>query len=677
MLTRLLAFVEIMATKDALTTAQSLKFTPQTLYPFEFFALGGLDMYSPDEVASVNRCVYGQNFRIYNPGSFLERSAIAKRQGHIFYSVPVGETADQQITSTTGAADQAAGLVTWIAQKITAGASGNLTRIDVRLKNSASGTGPLIVAFYADNSGAPGTLLATSSVPNSSITSSYGYLTARYIEAPAITSSTVYWVVCYVQSDGANSYAWSSSTSATTALTSANSGNSWSATSFEMNVKTYVSMAGGVKGMTRYYRSIANPLTVFAQVSNVYTVNDGTGAVTSIKESLSASATLYDWTTVNNILYFVNGFDSPLEYNGTSVTSAGGSPPVASQVEIYANHLFYLQPNTNYVAFTNAGDYKTIPVTNFIYVPSPDTADPVISMVAYGGNMSFLTRNTKYTLFGTDLTSFTVKEATAKRGAVCASAVCTDQQFIYFMSGDYHIYAYNGGTDTKLSSERIQAILKNVANTTDIKLEVHDKKLFVHITPPGQSENEQRLVWDLVINEWMNDENVYTGFGIEWNSQSDTGQWIQASSQVGALYYGDQGYNDVGKPIQIDWWSKYLSYGTPAAYHRVKRHYVYFQGEDGNYSVDCQTDIDNLNSPTSNLVSLNVASHLYGDAGLVYGSVANGGSGLIYGDGVLYPLRLHIPGQSYKTQFRFVNSGVEQPVDILGWTDYVLFKRPR
>jgi hypothetical protein len=664
-------------TGQTLSTAQIKKFAPSVLYPFEFFALGGLDMYSPDEITSVNRCVYGQNFRIYNPESYLERAAISKRQGHSFYSVPVGQTADQQITSTTGAADQQAGTIAWIAQKITAGTTGPLTRIDVNLKNSASGKGPLIVAFYADNSGQPGNLLATSSIEGSSITSSYQYLPARFIEAPTVTSSNVYWVVCYVQSDGSNTYAWSSSTSGTTALTSANAGNVWTSTSFEMNVNTYVSTAGGVKGMTRYYRNNASPQTVFAQGTNVYTVNDSTGAVTSIESGLNSSATLFDWATVNNILYFVDGYDAPLEYNGSTVMSAGGSPPVSCQIAVYANHIFYLQPNTNYVVFSDAGEYETIDATNFLYVPSPDTDDPVISMVAYGGNLQFITRNSKFVLLGTDISSFTLKESTAKRGAVCASAVCTDQQFIYFLSDDFHVYAYNGGTDADLQSARVSPILRNMANTSDIKMEVHDKKVIIHYTPSGQSENQHRAIWDTVFLEWVADEDVYMGFGMEWNSQSDTGQWVQASSQVGAIYYGDVGYNDVGKPIELDWWAKYYSYGTPAAKHQVKRHYVFLQGQDGNYSVDCQVDNDNLNSPASNLVNLNVASNIYGTTGLVYGTVANGGSGLIYGDGVLYPIRLHIPGQAYKTQFRFVQNGVDQPVNILGWNDFVLFKRAR
>lgn len=663
--------------RASLSNSQAQKFSPQTLYPFNFFSLLGLDMYSPDELENPSRCVYGRNFRIFNPGSYLQRTALAKRRGHTLYTVPVGETVDQQITSTTGAADQSVGLVSWIGQKFTAGATGNLTRIDINLKNATSGTGPIIVAIYSDNSGTPGTLLATSSVSNASITSAYQYLTARYIEAPAVTNTTAYWVVAYVQADGSNTYSWSSTTSATTAKTSADGGNTWSAASFAMNVKTYVSTGGGVLGQTRYYRSTASPQTVFAQGTNVYTVNDATGVSTSIKSGLSASATSYDWANVNDILYYANGYDAPRKWDGTTEAVAGGSPPTSSQVEVYANHLFYMQPNTNYVVFSDAGVYETIQATSFLYVPSPKTADPVIKMVAYGGNLSFLTRNTKYTLYGTDLSSFTLREATAKKGAVGPDAVCTDQSYIYFVSSDYHVYAYNGGTDTKLSSERVAAILQNVANTSSIKLEVHDKKLFVHYTPTGHNNNHHRLVWDLVFNEWLNDEDVYTSYGVEWNSQSDTGQWIQASSKVGALYYGDIGYSDLGKPIAFDWWSKYMSFGQPAAKHRVKRYYVFLQGQDGSYSVDCQIDQDELNSPASNLVSVDIATHKYGDSGLVYGSAASGGSGLTYGDGVLQPSRITIPGSFHKTQFRFVNSGVDQPVGILGFSTYILPKKPR
>lgn len=120
-----------------------------------------------------------------------------------------------------------------------------------------------------------------------------------------------------------------------------------------------------------------------------------------------------------------------------------------------------------------------------------------------------------------------------------------------------------------------------------------------------------------------------------------------------------------------------MSFGTPAATHRVKRYYTFLQGQDGNYSIDCQVDQDDLNSPTSNIVNLNVASHKYGDSGLVYGSTVSGGSGLIYGDGVLQPTRISVPGFFHKTQFRFVQEGIDNPIGIFGFSTYVLPRKPR
>lgn len=648
-----------------LTATQVGSFAPQTLYPFEFFSMKGLDTYTPDELADPERCVYGRNFRLFAPNDTSRRTALSKRQGHAFYSVPVGETVDQQITSVTGAADQSVGLITWIAQKITAGASGSLTKVDVNVKNSASGTGPLIVAFYSDSSG-PSTLLATSSIPAASITGAYQYLSARFIEAPTVVSGTAYWVVCYVQADGSNNYKWSSNTSTTLAKTSGDSGNTWSGASFSMNVKTYVSTTGAVKGAVRYYLSTASPIQLFAHVSDVYKVNDITGAVTSIKGSLSAGATVYDWAPVNDKMYFTNGVDAPMVYDGTTVANVGGSPPVSDNVEVHANCLWLLQPNTNYAIFSDPGAYETFSATSFIYFPSPKTADPVIKIVSVQGTMYCFTRNTKYLLFGTALANFTLRESPASKGAVAATAICKTEENTYFLSDDYHVYSFSGGADTKLSTERVAAILRNMANFSGVKLYADDKKLYVSYTPSGQSVNQHRLVYDLVFNEWLSDEEVYTGYGIGWNSQSDTGQVILSSSQVGALYYGDTGYNDLGKPIKFDWWSKYMSFGAPAAKHRIKRLYTFIQSQITNQSVNVQIDVDEQNAPSSHPIAVLGAGTAWGTG--VWGSFTWGSTNFIR-------TRISVPSANYKHQIRFVQSGVDNKVSILGFSVYVLPKK--
>lgn len=654
-----------MATRSR-TLPRNAKTTPQNLFPFEFFDLLGLDMYTPDEMADPRRCVYGRNFRLYAPADTSKRVAVSKRNGHSFYSVPIGEANVGQQTTTTGGADQTLTTVAWVAQPFTVSTAGSLTKVDIRLKNTNSGTAPLIVAIYSDSSG-PSTLLATSSIPESSFTSSYAYISARFIEAPTVALSTTYWIVCYQQSEATGNYLWSSTTAATTAKTSADAGNTWTSASFDMNYKVYTSTAGGVKGTHRFYRSTASPVQLFAHISDVYTINDGTGATTSIKSGLSSSATNYDWVSVNDKTYFVNGVDAPQVYDGSTVAAVAGSPPTSSQVEIHANHLFLMQPNTNYVVYSDAGVYETFGVTSFIYIPSPKTADPVIKMVSVQGVMIFFTRNTKYLLFGTDQNSFVLKESPSSKGTTGPDAVCKNEEATYFVSDDFHVYKFDGGVDTRLSSERVAAILRNVADLSEVKLYVDDKKLYVSYPSTGQTANNNRLVWDLVYNEWLSDEETYTSYGESWNSQTDTGQFVLGSSLVGAMYYGDSGTSDLGKPIKFDWWSKYMSFGAPAAKHRIKRYYAFLQSETSPHTIDCQVDVNNDNSPAPHIINLSAGGSYWGVG--VWGTFVWGTTNFIRS-------RISVPGSAYKHQFRFVQEGADNKVDLIGFSLYVQPRRP-
>lgn len=647
------------------------------LLEVNLFHWKGIDLYTPDESADERRSPYAKNFRLFAPSDNTKRLALAKRSGHTFYTVPIGETQDQAITSTTGAADQSATLTTWLSDTFTAGASGQLTKLDVNVKNNASGTGPLIVALYTNAGGSPGILMGTSSIISSSITSSYQYLSAKFLEAPTVVSGTVYWVVVYLQAYGTNNYKWSSTTSATTAKTSADAGNTWSTTAFSFNFKTYVSTTGAVKGIYRRYSTSASPQTLFAHISNVYKVNDSTGATTSIKGSLDSGAVFYDWATVNNVTYWCNGIDTVQSYDGTTVANvAGGIASTLSAVEIYKNRVFYLQLNTNYVVYSDAAAYETFGVTSFIYIPAPKTTDPVLNFFAFQDSMVFISRNNKYILYGSDSGTFAVKESPTKRGAVSSTAMCKDGEFVYFMADDGLIYRFNGYADEPLNSQRVWPITKNMANTTNVYMYVQDRKLYVSYRGSGLTANNNRLVYDLVFQEWLSDESVYTTFGSVWSSQSDTNQLMVASSKAGALYYGDTGTSDMGKPIDFEYRTKYFSFGSPAAEHRIKRYYPILTPQSGIYKLNCQIDQDNQNQPTSNLVGFSTAAHLYGDSGLKYGSVADGGSGLIYGATLLPFTRLSVPGYGRRTQLRWVQSGVDQPIGVEGASLYVQRMKP-
>jgi len=632
-----------------------------------YFNMRGLNMYQPDEAMPENNSPYATNFRIYDSETEGSHVAISKRDGHTFYSVPIGETDRGNLTSTTGAADQTITTTNWLGQSFTVSASGCLTKVEINIKNDSSGTAPLIVKIYSDSAGSPGALLATSSIKNADIGATYAYETAYFIESPTVSTGTTYWIVAHLQTEGTNNYKWSSTTSATSAKTS-NSGNTWATTSYALNYKVYVSTAGKVKGQTRFYRSTANPEQLFAHDTTLYKVNDGTGATTSIKTGFSASADAYIFQTVNDKVYFVNGVDKPHVYDGSSAVAAGGNPPLASVVTLHKNRLFYLQPNTNRVEFTDLGDYETIGSVNFVYVPSPKTADPVVAMTSFQDNLVFFTKTTKFILYGSSLSSFVLRESTAKKGAAGVKTIASDDNYIYFLSYD-GFYRFNGSTD-QLLSKKIEPILAQIADYQKVRVHVANDRVHIHYQKIGEASERNCILWDAKFEEWMHDTNCFTIEANVWESQSDNQEVIAGSSRVGQLFYYNQGYSDLGRPIEFEYRTKYYSFDHPSRKHRIKRLYTYFRAGESNYNIDVQIDTDYANKPTSNLIPLFSTSFATWGGGYTWGG------GTLWGGNILNPTRLTIPGQNRLHQIRFVQNGAENPVKILGFTTYTKLRRP-
>jgi hypothetical protein len=279
----------------------------------------GLDTTTPYTALKDGQSPFFQNCRLYARNSTDRRVAVGTRKGPGFYTLPAGETADVSLTSVTGAADQSATTSTWLGQKFIPTSTGRLTKVDINIKTGTTPTQHLIVAIYSDSGGSPGSLLATSSILSSNISSSYGYLSARFAEAPSVVNGTSYWIVVYMQAGGSGNYSWSSSTSATTAKTSNSSGGTWSAATFALNYKTYISTGTKQLGSGRYNPISGSAKTLMAHGTSMYTVNDVTGALTAIKTGLSANATKYYFASNDDKIFWSNGNDIPMYYDGTTV----------------------------------------------------------------------------------------------------------------------------------------------------------------------------------------------------------------------------------------------------------------------------------------------------------------------------------------------------------------------
>lgn len=604
---------------------------------------------------------YFYNCRLYARNSTDRRVAVGTRKGPGFYSVPLGETVDQQQTSTTGASDATLTTTTWQAKKFTAGASGLLTKVEIRPKTGTAPTQHLIVAIYSDSGGSPGTLMATSSILSSSITSSYAYVVARFVEAPAVVSGTSYWIVAYMQMGGSGNWLWSSTTNATTAKSSTNSGGSWSATSYDLNAKTYVSTNSKLLGGIRYTPSNATAKTVIAHGTNVYTVSDVDGTTTSIKSGLSASATDYFFDQSNDQLFAVNGFDVPQYWDGTTWAVVGGTPGISKFLAFHKNRLFFVNSaDPTKLVFSELSDYQTYLSTNFIYVPSPKSGDPVTGIIVHQDNLIVFTRKTKYVLYGDDPGNFILRQSSGRKGATAQATIKADPNYVYFLSDD-GVYRYNGSAD-ELMSDPIQTEISNIADKTKASAVVHNNYYKLYYPATGSTVNNACILWDTLNNFWLRDS--YTYINKPFLKEDNT--LVEGSSICGAVYNAEQAYSDMGKPINFIYWTKYFGDGLRRIFLRRVIPSIRLQTQP--YSLNIYIDIDQRNTIPLQYTLNALAS------GNTYGGGSTFGGGSTYGSATVSTPKTLKGSEGLWHQVRYEMAGVDTPVEILS---YVLQLRVR
>lgn len=608
---------------------------------------------------------YFYNCRLYARNSTDRRVAVGTRKGPGFYTVPLGETVDQQQTSTTGAADQTLTDTTWKADKFVAGSNGRLSKVDIRLKNGTTPTQHSIVALYSDSGGSPGALLGTSSILSNSITGSYTYITARFVEAPQVVSGTTYWVVSYMQMGGSGNYLWSSTTTATTAKTSADSGGIWSTTTYAFNLKTYISTNSKLLGDTRYTPSNAAAKTLIAHGTNVYTINDGTGATTSIKSGLSVLATDYYFDQSNDQLFWTNGVDVPYFYDGTTVAIVAGSPPVSKFCVFHKNRLWLVDANNpTKLVFSELGDYQQYLSTSFIFAPSPKSGDPITGVKVFQDNLVVFTRKTKYILFGDDPGNFVLRQSSGKKGAVNQDVIQADPNYIYYLSDD-GVYRYNGSAD-ELISDAIQTEVDTIADKTKAAAAIQNNYYRLYYSGAGSSVNNSTILWDSLNNFWLRDSGTY----VDKPFVNESNVLYEGSSLVGALYFAEQAYSDLGKPIAFQYWTKYFGDGLHKMLLRRLVPSIRLQTQP--YRLNVYIDIDQRNTiPLRYQIAAQASGSLWGEGGDVEWGF---GVPILWGSNTVSTPTILQGTEAFWHQIRFEQTGVDTPVEILS---YILQLRVR
>lgn len=610
-----------------------------------------------------------QNARITTLGEYVTR------KGFDFHSDSAGVTQDQAITSTTGADDKAFNATIRIAQKWTAGSNGRLTKYDINIKNSTSATGTVLVEHWTDAGGSPGVLVGRSSIAASSVTASNAYLTARFSDAPSITSATAYWIVVYVQSVASGSYSWSSTTSTTSAKVSTDSGTSWASTSFAMNFRQYYATSGGSKGLHRAYKSDGTKVTLFVQGTTLYSVDAVTGALTAVKSGLSANATRYSFVTVNDIVYYANSYDGLRKWD--FATESQVNTTNYSILAVHKGLLFGARADDpNRVDFSNFADYETFTSTDFIYVPSPKTGDPITAIRSLNGYLLIPTRDDKYILSGDDNATFALEEAPDKKGTFTQETTTTDKNFMYYLSND-GVYRTNGSEAQLMSEGNYQDVL-TLATKESACMVVNKGRLYLWFRSSGSSINDTCYVWNLNYSKGgtdcleSTDTNAYVAFAI--SAYNDSNDLLVASSLVGQVYWQEKVSNDttnLGGDINFLLQTHYMVFPSPAVLKEIRYWQPRFGAQSSNYSVRCEYAYDlRDNWQLYDTPDVQGSGYLWGSSSTVWGS-------FIWGTTAEVTPKLYVPGEYRRLAIGYKHYATRQPQKFLGHTLVVQTRRLR
>lgn len=594
------------------------------------------------------------------------------RRGCDHYSVPIGAAVNAQVTSTTGAADEGFTTTTRYAEKLTATATGVATRIDINLKNSASATGTVLVEIYSDNSGDPGTLLAASSIAETDLSSTYDYETAYFMQAPDITNGSSYWVVVYLQESGSGTMYVSSTTNSTNAKVSTNSGQSWSSGAYSLNVKLYTSTDGGVKGLTRIYRPDGAGTTFMAHGSSLYTINDSTGATTSVDSSINSTATKVRFEYVNDVLYYVDGVGKPRKYDFSSSSSVSTSPYNATDIMEHVGILFYFdRDDPNRLFYTNFAEYEVFTSTDFIYVPAPKKSDHLTAMAKLNGVLYLFRKRDKHMLMGQDNATFRLDEAYAQKGTFSQESVVFDENYIYFASDD-GVYKFNG-TSEKNILEGVIDDYTSLLNKEDIHLQLHDNKLYIWYRPNGDAEVNQCFVYNTLYEVIEStDSNSYVGRSFARHDTTD--KFLQASNRAGVVYYGEQESNDyhnLGSQLLAEVRTAYDHFGAPQQLKRITYWRPIIQSTQGAYTLQAGFAADYSDDVNFTDVSLQGSGFTYDSAASLYDS-ATYASGAATTD-----TTLNVYGSAYRWQRRYKHYAAHEPIEFAGEVLKIQTKRLR
>lgn len=636
----------------------------------ETYDLKGLNLVAPDQVMPAGETPYLQNARRYADNTDETSVAMRTRQGSVVLSTPVGEAINVQ-NAATATGDIEVSPEQQVAIPFTPASNGAVTKVALPMKKIGSARGYVLVEIWDNALSLPGRLIARSSINPSLIGASYAEVAALFMDAPALLSTQSYWIVVKVQLLGTGTY-YLNKTATGAVNTSADIGQTWVARTYNAKYKVYMSTAGFIKGFTKRYPEDTAPYTIFALGTGLQKVTN-LGVPTVLEAGVvDAAADFVRFANIDERTYWLDGVNAARLWNGVDAPAAVTAIPSDNGVPVnmlFLENRMLVVPKGDQtrVDFSALYDFETaFPSVNFFYIGRPKSEDWITAWHNFRDGATIFTKETKYTLTGTSIQTFQPTPHAGTKGAISQEATAVGKEAIYFMADDRNIYAWNGSADT-LISKKIFPELKKIADLSKVRLHLFNNQLRIYYNRNPDTDVNCMLLFDIVEGQWYKDTGRQVMGSMEWTF--DNNELVEFSSKAGWLFFGENGYSDLGKPISFKYWTAYKSYGSGAAKDRIRRFRPVVRPAQSDYYLSVGKDIDFKNTP-------DMRPWLVSSGGAAWGTF-NWGDGTKYGGARLVDNTAAMSGRGKHTQFRFEHEGIDQPVFLLGYIAMVNSGRPR
>lgn len=632
--------------------------------------LRGVDYTTPVDEMEDGYSPFAKNFRLYAQQTDDRRVAVSSRKGPGFYISPLNETFSMSNVATTDASTAECGIISDIRiQPFTSSVTGRLTKIELNVSNVNGGNAPLLISIYSDQDDMPYELLSETSI-TSGISSAETYVSARFLNAPSLVATNKYYIIISQQEDGSGTYTLSTTSDDTPSYVTNSTIADMLVTTFSINYKLYTTEEVAYKGSFRFVRDNGDNKTVVVYGTVMYKVDETTHALVSIATGLSSSATRYSFTSIDNKLIWVNGYDSMKYWDGTTVgTITDAELPILSDVVSHKDRLWGVTAaDPNKLVFSeNPGNpsdlaanlqwYNAWLSVSFMYAPRPHNGSPVTAMVSFQDSLTVFTQDNKYVISGSDRGSFNLREATGNKGALSHRGVVNDENNIYFEADD-GLYVHNGSSDTKLS-DLISPILDGCGDKNKITPIIWKNQVRFYMGSNGSNVNDICVIYDKTTKQLLIDTDTFIDEALYYSDADDNQELVEFSSLYPCAFYAEQGYNSLGAPIDFEYRLNYLSLGTPGQRKQIKRFKPLIQATDSTFTIKIGMDKDFEDSPKIKDLELKSNSstwdNFYWDDGTLYG-----------GDVAFKEYKLSYSGYANYWQPRIIHKAVNNRVGFIG-----------